>query len=74
MLSALLTAIYMLTMMIRAFFPGRDFDYGKLSEAKDPNWLMLLPLTVFVAVMFYFGLRSGPVTRFLQEIAGVVRF
>ena len=74
MVSALLTAIYMLTMMIRAFFPGRDFDYGKLSEAKDPNWLMLLPLTVFVAVMFYFGLRSGPVTRFLQEIAGVVRF
>lgn len=74
MVSALLTAIYMLTMMIRAFFPGRDFDYGKLSEAKDPNWLMLLPLAVFVAVMFYFGLRSGPVIRFLQEIAGVVRF
>ncbi|MDE7428325.1 MAG: proton-conducting membrane transporter, partial [Lachnospiraceae bacterium] len=28
LVSALLTAIYMLSIVVRAFFPGKDFDYG----------------------------------------------
>lgn len=68
MVSALLTALYMLTMVVRAFFPGRDFDYGSIADAEDPNWLMLLPLAVFVVVMFCFGLCSGPVMRFLESV------
>lgn len=72
MVSALLTAVYMLIMVVRAFFPGRDFDYGSVSEAEDPNWLMLLPLAVFVAVMFCFGLHSGPVMEFLGRIAAQI--
>ena len=70
MVSALLTALYMLTIVVRAFFPGRDFDYGAISDVRDPGWLMILPLVIFVIVMFYFGLHSGPVIRLLQEIAG----
>lgn len=69
MVSALLTALYMLTIVVRAFFPGRDFDYGSVAEAEDPNWLMLLPLAVFVAAMLCFGLCSGPVMRLLESIA-----
>ena len=69
MISALLTAIYMLTIVVRAFFPGRDFDYEAISDVQDPNWLMILPMVIFVIVMFCFGLYSGPVMQFLQEIA-----
>ena len=32
LVSALLTAIYMLTISVRAFFPGRDFDYSTISD------------------------------------------
>lgn len=69
MVSALLTALYMLTIVVRAFFPGRDFDYGSIADAEDPNWLMLLPLAVFVAAMLCFGLCSGSVMRFLEAVA-----
>ena len=71
LISALLTAVYMLTMMVRAFFPGKEFDDGSISDVEDPNWMMLLPLAVFVAVMLCFGLHSAPVIRFLREIAGI---
>lgn len=68
MISALLTAIYMMTIVVRAFFPGKDFDYGKLDgRVEDPNWMMIVPLLIFVAVMFYFGLHSGPVMEMLRE-------
>lgn len=71
LVSAFLTAVYMLTMMVRAFFPGKEFDDGSISDVEDPNWMMLLPLAVFVAVMLCFGLHSAPVIRFLREIAGI---
>ena len=44
LISALLTAIYMLSIVVRAFVPGKDFDESKVAEFKDPNALMLIPL------------------------------
>lgn len=69
LISALLTAIYMLTITVRAFFPGKNFDYEKLQGVEDPNWLMILPLAVFAVAMFYFGLHSEPVMQALESIA-----
>lgn len=69
MLSALLTAIYMLTIVLRAFFPGKEFDYGTIRDVADPGWMMLVPLVFFVVVMFLLGLHSGPVIELLQKIA-----
>ena len=69
MISALLTAIYMMSISVRAFFPGKNFDYAVVQEARDPGWMMLLPLVVFVAVMFGFGLHSAPVVRALEAVA-----
>lgn len=69
LISALLTAIYMLSIVIRAYFPGKDFDYETISDVSDPNWMMMLPLIVFVIVMVVFGLHSAPVTGLLGEIA-----
>ena len=69
LISALLTAIYMLTIVVRAFFPGKDFDDSSIKEFKDPNWKMLLPLFVFVFFIFAFGLYSQPLTDFFRDVA-----
>ena len=73
LVSALLTAIYMMTISVRAFFPGKNFDYQKLEGVKDPGIQMLLPLLVFVAVMLVFGLHSQPVISALTDLASFVK-
>lgn len=72
LISALLTAIYMLSITVRAFFPGKSFDYSTISDVRDPGWKMILPLVIFVILMFYFGLHSGPVVHALEAIASQV--
>lgn len=72
LVSALLTVIYMVTIVVRAFFPGKDFDYSKVEGFSDPGWKMLLPLCLFVVVMFVFGLHSQPLVDLLIEIVSVV--
>ncbi len=72
LVSALLTAIYMLTIVVRAFFPGKDFDYGTIADAGDPNWMMMLPLCVFVAVMFVIGLHPQFLTEALEQVVSSV--
>lgn len=69
LVSALLTAMYMLNIVIRAYFPAHDFDYKKIENVRDPGWQMILPLLVFVVGMVLFGLHSAPVTALLTEIA-----
>lgn len=72
LISALLTAIYMLTIVIRAFFPQKDFDYETIKDVEDPNWMMLLPLAVFTLAIFYFGLNSAPIVEFFTDVANGV--
>lgn len=69
LLSALLTAIYMLSIVVRAFFPGRDFDDSSIQDAHDPNWKMLLPLFVFIAFIVLFGVHSQPIVDFFYDVA-----
>ncbi|MDE6621796.1 MAG: proton-conducting membrane transporter [Lachnospiraceae bacterium] len=70
LVSALLTAIYMLSIVIRAYFPGTDFDDGKLPEGiHDPDWRMLLPLFLFVAAMIVIGVNSVPLVKFFTFVA-----
>lgn len=68
LVSALLTAIYMLTVTVRAFFPGKDFDYESISDVKDPNWVMILPLVIFVIAMFVVGLHPQFMTDAISSV------
>lgn len=72
LISALLTAIYMLTIVVRAFFPGKEFDYGTVADVKDPNWMMMLPLVVFVIVMFLIGLHPQFLNDALEQVVAAV--
>ncbi|MDD3412859.1 MAG: proton-conducting transporter membrane subunit [Lachnospiraceae bacterium] len=67
--SALLTAIYMLTTVIRAYFPDKDFDEQTLVGVKDPTWQMKLPLIVFCIAIITFGVYSVPLVEFFRKIA-----
>lgn len=73
LISALLTAIYMLTVSVRAFFPGKDFDHSSLSEEiSDPTWKMLVPLFVFVVLMFVIGLCPSVLTNAVESVVSTV--
>ena len=72
LISALLTAIYMLTIVVRAFFPGKGFDMSTLSGVTDPNWKMLVPLFIFTLDMIMFGLWSAPLVKFFTDVAAGV--
>ena len=69
LISALLTAIYMMTMVIRGFFPERDFDMETISTVKDPTWKMIVPLMVFSVAIIVFGVWAGPLMRFLSNVS-----
>lgn len=69
LVSALLTAVYMLTIVVRAFFPGKDFDPESLKGVRDPNWKMLVPLFVFTFFIVLFGLYSAPLSGFFSDVA-----
>ncbi len=68
LLSALLTAAYMLTVSARAFAPIPKEEKG-LKDAHDPNWLMLVPLVLFSAAIIGIGVYPGPVLGVLEKIA-----
>ena len=67
LLSALLTAIYMLSVVSRAFFPSRREE--ALETSSDPSWQMCLPLLVCAAATVIFGFCSEPLVDFFRAIA-----
>ena len=69
LVSALLTAIYMLQVVIRAYFPEKGFDPGNVAKYHDPSWRMTVPFAVFMITMFLFGLCSGPVINIIGNVA-----
>ncbi len=69
LISALLTATYMFSIIIRAFFPKAELSFDSIKDVEDPNWLMMLPLCLFVIAMFYFGLHSGSLLNVFSHIA-----
>ncbi|MBS6196539.1 MAG: proton-conducting membrane transporter [Clostridiales bacterium] len=73
--SALMTAVYMLSVLVRAYFPKVSEEREILEEtkkARDPNWMMLLPLVVFTVIILFFGVYSQPLMTFLAGIGGEV--
>ncbi len=68
LISALLTAIYMLTITMRAFFIKGDLK----EEYEDPNWMMMVPLGIFTVFIIGFGVYSAPLTEFLTKVANGV--
>ncbi len=68
LVSAILTAGYLLPITIQGFFPGHDFDYATL-EKKEPSWIMLVPLLTLAAAALLLGVFPGALTGFADRLA-----
>ena len=71
LISAILTAGYLLSVTISAFFPGADFDYDTL-EKKEPSWVMLAPLILLTAACVLIGLFPSRIIALGESIAAHV--
>ncbi len=66
--SALMTAIYLFSIIVRAFFP--DNEAAVPSDKKmDPTWRMLLPLGVFSITIVIFGVHASPILLALEMVS-----
>lgn len=68
LLSALLTAGYLLPVAMRGFFPGEEAD-GKDLQRREPSLCMLLPLVLLAALVLLLGIWPGPLEAIIREIA-----
>ena len=69
MFSALFTAMYLLQIVVLAYLPHKDFDYGKLIKVKEAPKAMTMPVVVITAVMVVLSLLSSPLFSFFELIA-----
>ena len=67
MVSALLTAFYLLPIVAAAFFPGRDFDAGEKCEVPGT---MLVPQIVFAGLTVLLGMFPNVLTVFTAILDG----
>lgn len=68
LVSALLTAGYLLPITTRGFFPGEESEGLDLSR-KEPSPCMLLPLVFLAAVTLLLGVFPNVLIEFAREIA-----
>ena len=68
LISALLTAGYLITISINAFFPGADFDYSKVKKL-DPNLYMTIPIITLAVLCIVCGTYAKPFIDFFTNFA-----
>ncbi len=71
LISALLTAGYLLPVTIHGFFPGADYDYGNAKKLEPSLW-MLVPMLLMTAGAVVFGMFPAPLIHFIETIAAAV--
>ena len=73
LISALLTAGYLLPISIRGFFPGHDGE-GKLKffEKCEPTHVMLIPLIILTALMILAGMFPGSLVELFTSLANTL--
>lgn len=71
LLSALLTAGYLLTVAIKAFLPGDGIAMEKV-EKHEPGIAMLLPMLVMTVLAVGLGIWPGALLDAVQGLAGLV--
>ena len=69
LVSALLTAIYMLNIVVRAFFPKNGYNESAMKNVEDPGWKMCFPIVICAAATVILGIFSSPLVQFFENIA-----
>lgn len=73
-LSALLTALYIFSIIIRAYFPReKEYPAGYYDHVSDPNKYMTVPLIVLAAVSILMGLMPATLLGIMNDaIMGIL--
>ena len=67
-LSTLLTTLYMMTIVVRAYFPVGQLDQAALAQVHDPEKSMWVPLVVLAASGVVLALMSNTIISFLWAV------
>ena len=69
-ISALLTALYIFYIVVRAYFPrNKEYPAGYYDHVHDPNLYMTGTLVVLAAVSVIIGFYPGPLIEILNNVA-----
>ena len=68
--SALLAAGYLLPIVINGFFTSAG--QGTSHEKYEPKFSMILPMVLLAAASVFFGISSGGLIAFIEQIANLV--
>ena len=69
-LSALLTAMYMLSTVVRAWFPTRG-ETLQLEDVREAEATMWVPMVLIAAAIVVLGLWAGPLVSAAQSVAAL---
>ena len=74
-LSALLSAAYILEVVVRAWMPKETTgtEQPESGEIRRTGWRMRLPLVLLVTLVAVMGICSQPVLHFLSDVAAGIR-
>lgn len=69
-ISAILTAIYLFSVVIAMYFRPLNAEMADLEGLKkDPSWMMKLPFAILVITIAVLGMYSAPFITYLKDIA-----
>jgi multicomponent Na+:H+ antiporter subunit D len=71
LVSALLTAGYLLPLTIQGFFPGADYDYEHFKKREPSKW-MTVPLVILTVLSVLIGLIPSPLLDYLSNIVNTI--
>ena len=73
--SAILTAIYLFTVIGPMYFRPLNADMAHLKDFnRDPNWMMIVPFVLLIIMVIALGLWSAPLVTFLKNVAAGATF
>ena len=73
LISAVLTAMYLFTIVIKAYFPGPGFSVESIDTVKDPSGsYMKVPMVILCITIIVLGICSTPFITYLEQIASSV--
>lgn len=67
LVSALLTAGYLLPITIRGFFPGADYDYTALKKKEPAKW-MTIPVLILTVLTVLAGLFPNILVQYISRV------
>ena len=71
LISALLTAGYLLPITVHGFLPGADYK-DIVFDQKEPNKMMLIPLAILAVFTLLLGIFPNPLTEFINGISSTL--